>query len=97
MARKKRLALALPDEADAVLIDLSEALGKSKTTVVTEILLESLPTLKLVAQALKQAKEGLDDIAMAALAIALKDAGFKIDQVQSDFFALERKKRNESV
>lgn len=97
MARKKRLALALPDEADAVLIDLSEALGKSKTTVVTEILMESLPTLKLVAQALKQAKEGLDDTAMAALAIALKDAGFKIDQVQSDFFALERKKRNESV
>lgn len=57
MARKKRLALALPDEADQVLTEISEILNKPKTTIVTEIFLEALPTLQIVAKMLAEANE----------------------------------------
>lgn len=96
MARTKRIALALPDEADQVLTEIAEALNKPKTTIVTEIFLEALPTLKSISQALIAAKTGAADPALQAMAVALKDAGFKLDQVQSDLFALQREQKKGS-
>lgn len=92
MARK-RIALTIPEEADEVLTDLSNTLGKSKTTIIADIIFESLPTLKLVADAMKHAKSGMDEVAMVAVGAALKDAGFKVDQIQSDFFAMQRERK----
>lgn len=99
MARKKRLALALPDEADQILTEISEILDKPKTTIVTEIFLEALPTLQIVAKMLAEAKTGTADSAMLAMAKALREAGIQLNQAQFDFTTLqiENKKGGKSV
>lgn len=89
MARKKRLALALPDDADQVLTEIAEILDKPKTTIVTEIFLEALPTLQIVAKMLAEAKTGTTDSAVLAMAKALKEAGIQLNQAQFDFSMLQ--------
>ncbi|MBV6575259.1 hypothetical protein JL980_21405, partial [Acinetobacter baumannii] len=66
MAQKKRIALTVPDNVDAVLEKLSNLTGSPKTRLIMEILQEYLPIFERTADALEQIvadKENAKDIA----------------------------------
>ena len=60
--QKRRIQISLDPELDEVLVRLSESLKKPTSKILSELLLESLPALVQVADALDQAKSGKLDI-----------------------------------
>jgi hypothetical protein len=83
---KRRIALAVPDDVDVVLTGLASMLQKPKTALITELLQQSLPQLKLSLDALKMAQQGQPEGALNLMADLLRDAGFKLTEVQNDLF-----------
>lgn len=58
--RSKRVALSVPPDVYAVLKDLSELQNKPKSTIITEILEETLPHLILMRDSLQAVKDGMN-------------------------------------
>jgi len=60
--QKRRIQVSLDHDVDVALVRLSESLSKPISKIVSELLLESLPALIQIADALDQAKAGKLDI-----------------------------------
>lgn len=58
--RSKRVALSVPPDVYAVLKDLSELQNKPKSTIITEILEQTLPQLILMRDSLQAVKDGMN-------------------------------------
>ena len=56
--KKRRLNIVLPPELDEALKEFSEVSGQSQASFVTACLLESLDSLKLLTEAIREAKAG---------------------------------------
>lgn len=90
-SKKPRIGLTVPNELDEVLTALSAELGQPKTALIVEILMQQYPVLQQLLEGIRSAKSGNKDAAMNFMASMLKDAGFVLDEAQSDFFELKRK------
>lgn len=71
---KKRLPLTLPDELDAALRELADALDKPLATVTVEILTEMIPQLEGLAKYARHMKAGKTAAAKRAMAHMIGDA-----------------------
>jgi len=60
--RKRRLQVPVEPELDPVLVRLSELTGIAQCTLVTNLLMESLPVLKQTVEALELAQKGKLDL-----------------------------------
>lgn len=83
--RKRRLQVTIEPALEPILLKLSNYLDKPQATIITELLMESLPALTAVADALEQAKQGKLDVSgfQKALAIGWSDI-YEIDQSLSE-------------
>ena len=87
MAQKKRIALTVPEDMDAVLERLSDLTGSPKTRLILEMLQEYLPILERTAGALEQIvadKENAVDIAKKFASEMLLDGNEKLGIVASE-------------
>ncbi|MFW3379876.1 hypothetical protein ACN9NO_11365, partial [Glaesserella parasuis] len=81
MAQKKRIALTVPDDVDAVLEKLSSLTGAPKTRIIMEMLQEYLPIFERTADALEQIvsdKENAIEIAKKFASELLLDGNEKL-------------------
>lgn len=85
MAKNKRVALTLPPEIYDVLSEISLLMGQPKTSLITEILVDSLPVFQTLVIALKQAKDGQQKLALETTAKFLQDGSNLINQAHIDF------------
>ena len=87
--RKRRLQVTIEPALEPILLKLSNYLDKPQATIITELLMESLPALTAVADALEQAKQGKLDVSgfQKALAIGRSD----IDEIDQSLSELEQK------
>ena len=86
MAQKKRIALTVPDDVDAVLEKLSSLTGAPKTRIIMEMLQEYLPIFERTADALEQIvsdKENAIEIAKKFASELLLDGNEKLGIVAS--------------
>jgi hypothetical protein len=83
---KRRIALSVPDEIDEVLAGIASITSRPKTSLIVELLQESLPQLRGTLEAMKMAQQGKSDGALSLMADLLRDAGFKLTKVQNDLF-----------
>lgn len=60
--RKRRLQVTIEPELEPVLLRLSQYMGIPQSTIVTNLLMESLPVLKQTADALELASKGQLDL-----------------------------------
>ncbi|MEL4580570.1 hypothetical protein ACQT32_27770 [Klebsiella pneumoniae] len=87
MAQKKRIALTVPEDMDAVLERLSDLTGAPKTRLILEMLQEYLPILERTVGALEQIvadKENAVDIAKKFASEMLLDGNEKLGIVASE-------------
>lgn len=91
MAKNKRVALTLTPDVDDVLTELSDLLGQPKTALITEILVDSLPTFKGVILAIKQTKQGQKELAIETAAKFLQEASTSLNQSHLDLGELKGK------
>jgi len=91
MAKNKRVALTLSPEVDDVLTELSGLLGQPKTALITEILVDALPTFRGITQAIKQAKDGQKEQALETASKFLQDASQSLNQAHMDFGGMKVK------
>jgi|TARA_A100001015_G_C14979125_1_gene708672 predicted DNA-binding protein len=87
MAQKKRIALTVPDDVDAVLEKLSSLTGAPKTRIIMEMLQEYLPIFERTADALEQIvsdKENAIEIAKKFASELLLDGNEKLGIVASE-------------
>jgi predicted DNA-binding protein len=87
MAQKKRIALTVPDDVDAVLEKLSSLTGAPKTRIIMEMLQEYLPIFERTADALEQIvsdKENAIEIAKKFSSELLLDGNEKLGIVASE-------------
>ncbi|NAR19662.1 hypothetical protein GPS63_15540 [Acinetobacter haemolyticus] len=87
MAQKKRIALTVPDDVDAVLEKLSSLTGAPKTRIIMEILQEYLPIFERTADALEQIvsdKENAIEIAKKFASELLLDGNERLGIVASE-------------
>lgn len=94
MAKNKRVALTLSSEVYEVLAEIAHLTNKPKTAIVTEILVSSLPIFKQVAVAIKQAREGQNQLAIDTAVKFLQDASNTVNQAQIDLTYIEVKYAN---
>lgn len=88
--QKRRIQISLDPALDEVLVRLSDSLKKPISKILSELLLESLPALVQVADALDQAKSGKLDI--GGFQKVVNNAHAELDEIE-DF--LESKKQND--
>ncbi|EJB0234601.1 hypothetical protein ACI45T_004717 [Vibrio vulnificus] len=55
---KRRITIALPEEVDKALSEFSEVSGQAQSAFVVSCLVENVDTLKLLTQAIREAKSG---------------------------------------
>lgn len=79
-----RVNLTLTPEIDAVLTSLSKSLGVGKATFVRQVLDESLPQLKLMAEAAAKVTQQQIPDGLGLLAEALQQASGRAEQAQLD-------------
>lgn len=84
MAKTRRVALALSEQADDVLTQLSTITGQPKTAIITEILNDSVPMLSQVIQAIKELKEGNEKNSLQTMAKFLSDTSNQLNQAHLD-------------
>jgi predicted DNA-binding protein len=87
MAQKKRIALTVPDDVDAVLEKLSSLTGAPKTRIIMEMLQEYLPIFERTADALEQIvsdKENAIEIAKKFASELLLDGNERLGIVASE-------------
>ena len=87
MAQKKRIALTVPDDVDAVLEKLSNLTGAPKTRIIMEMLQEYLPIFERTADALEQIvsdKENAIEIAKKFASELLLDGNERLGIVASE-------------
>ena len=91
MAQNKRVALTLPAEVDAILSELSVLMSTPKTALITEILVDSLPTFQMVLTAVRQSKEGQKQLAVQTAEKFLQDVSFTLNQTHMDLGVLKER------
>jgi hypothetical protein len=82
--RKVRIALTLPAEADSVLSEISKLTNTPKTTIVTQLVVESMPAFQSVLEAVKQAHEGRKQAAYDAMLGFVAKAHTDLNQIDLD-------------
>ena len=90
--QKKRIALTVPDDMDAVLERLSELTGAPKTRLIMEMLQEYLPILERTLGALEQIvadKENAKDIAKKFASEMLLDGNEKLGIIATEVKSLD--------
>ncbi|HBC3398109.1 hypothetical protein EGL67_26290 [Vibrio parahaemolyticus] len=55
---KRRITISLPKELDEALAEFSEVSGQAQSAFVVSCLLENVESLKLITQAIREAKSG---------------------------------------
>lgn len=93
--QKKRIALTVPEDVDAVLERLSDLTGAPKTRLIMEILQEYLPIFERTVDALEQIasdKENAADIAKKFASELLLEGNEKLGNMASEVRALGTKK-----
>jgi predicted DNA-binding protein len=83
-SRKIRVALSLPDEADSVLSEISKLTNTPKTTIVTQLVVESMPAFQSVLEAVKEAQEGRKQAAYDAMLGFVAKAHTDLNQIDLD-------------
>lgn len=91
MRKNKRVALTLPPELDDILTQLSELTATPKTAIITEILTDTMPVFMEVIKAIKQSKEGQNQLAIETAAKFLQNASQTLNQAHIDFGGLKAK------
>ncbi len=89
--RNRRIALAVPEEAAAVLQRLSKATNTPMTTIITNLLMETLPSIVQVLDAIQQAKQGQQELAVKTLGDFLEKATTDLGQARLDLDELKGK------
>lgn len=84
MAKGKRIALCVPPDIDAVITRLSKLTNTPKTAIVTDLLINTVPVMVGVIEAIEQTKLGQQELAINALAQFLGDAQSKVNQMHFD-------------
>jgi hypothetical protein len=79
---KRRIHVSLPKDLEDVLVDLSVLMERPMASIVTELLVESLPALTHVADSLRSAKSGKLDV--DGLVKTLEIGKSEIEQLQND-------------
>jgi predicted DNA-binding protein len=82
--RKVRIALTLPAEADSVLSEISKLTNTPKTTIVTQLVVESMPAFQSVLEAVKEAQEGRKQAAYDAMLGFVAKAHTDLNQIDLD-------------
>ena len=68
---KRRITISLPKEVDDALTEFSEVTGQAQSAFVVSCLVENVESLKLMTQAIKEAKSGNVDSYQSLMAQAL--------------------------
>lgn len=68
---KRRITISLPKEVDEALTEFSEVTGQAQSAFVVSCLVENVESLKLMTQAIKEAKSGNVDSYQSLMAQAL--------------------------
>jgi hypothetical protein len=89
--RSPRIQVTLPPEVMDMLRELSELTGQSMGGMVSELMREALPTLRVTAEAIRRVKEAPRE-AQAMLARHANEASIKLAQTQLEFDDLVSKK-----
>lgn len=87
---KRRIGLSVPDDVDEVLTGIASLTSRPKTSLIVELLEQSLPNLRVTLEAMRLAQQGKQDTALNLMADLLRDAGFKLTDVQNDLFEKQR-------
>ena len=87
--RKRRLQVTIEPAFEPILIRLSNYLDKPQATIITDLLMESLPALTAVADALEQAKQGKLDV--SAFQKALAEGRSDLDELDDELSVLKQK------
>lgn len=93
--QKKRIALTVPEDVDAVLEKLSDLTGAPKTRLIMEILQEYLPIFERTVNALEQIasdKENAVDIAKKFASELLLEGNEKLGNMASEVRNLDSQK-----
>jgi hypothetical protein len=85
------MALSLPDDVNAAVFDLADALGTPATKVVTDLLQEMVPQLQGLAKVARASKAGNKAAAKRALQHMMGDAMAEVLTAQQpDMFASKK-------
>lgn len=87
--RKRRLQVTIEPALEPILLKLSNYLDKPQATIITDLLMESLPALSAVADALEQAKQGKLDV--SGFQKALANGRSEIDEIDEELSSLKQK------
>lgn len=90
MIISKRVALSLKPELDEVITELAELNGISKTTIITAMLTDLLPHLKLLLKTLKKAKVAEPQDALNTLKSLMDDSEQVFNEAQMSLIELEK-------
>jgi hypothetical protein len=85
MIKKNRIGLTLSDELDGVITTLSKLTNSPKTAVITELLMESLPVMRMVISSLESVKQDKQQAAIDTMGKFLQDASGLVNQAHIDF------------
>lgn len=85
MTQKRRIALTVDGELDEVLTALAKMTKTPKTAVITEILTESLPAMRMVLDSLDAIKHEKKLAAIDVMGKFLSDASSLVNQAHIDF------------
>jgi len=77
--KKRRLNIILPPEVDEALREFSEVTGQSQASFVQACLVENVESLRLLTQAVKEAKSGNTSQYQALMAQALGTTLIKVN------------------
>lgn len=92
--QRRRMALSLPDDVNAAVFDLADALGTPATKVVTDLLQEMVPQLQGLAKVARASKAGNKAAAKRALQHMMGDAMAEVLSAQQpDMFPKTKKKK----
>lgn len=91
MAKTRRLALALTDDVDLALSKLSSLTGQSKSGIISELLIDTLPIITEVIKAIEQAKLGQTQAAIETTAKFLEQVTGEYLQAKIEFDELKGK------
>jgi hypothetical protein len=83
-SKKIRIALSLPDDVDSVLSEISKLTNTPKTTIVTQLVVESMPAFQSVLDAVKQALEGRKQAAYDSMLGFVAKAHTDLNQIDLD-------------
>lgn len=81
--KKRRLIISLPHELDVALVRFSEVTGQPQSSFILSCLMENLESLKLMTEAVEQAKSGNLSRYEALMAQALGSTLLKVNASSS--------------